>query len=157
MSELNQVFLSILALAPPLLFAFFSAIGGRDFNWLGVKARIWKRLIAPLVFVSLLFAFKAHWAIAILYPTYLISCTVGYGAENKLEKVIRRSLWSLIRTMACLPLVLISGSYTLIILQAITGIACTVILGVKNPLSAPKEEFLINFISVAFVTYMLFS
>lgn len=161
MSEFNQILLAIAALIPSLFFAFFTAIGGRDFNWLGLRARIWKRVIAPTAFVTLvlvlaLIEHRFNWWLCTLYVTYFISGMIGYGSSDSVfSKEIRRTIWSIIRTLACLPLAWLTGSYILIILQAICGIVCTLGLGVWNPLKAPAEEFLINFISVLFVSFML--
>lgn len=160
MNELNQIILATLALVPSLVFAFFSAIGGRDFNLLGVRARIWKRIIAPFSLVSLIIGLalidhKFNWWLCSLYATYFISCMFGYGADSIFKKVWRRSIWSIIRTLACLPLCILTGSYTLFIIQALLSLLITLGLGVWNPFTAPTEELLINFLSVLFIPFMV--
>lgn len=161
MNELNQIILATLGLLPSLGFAFTSAIGGRSFSPLGISARVWKRVIAPILFIICtltlsLISGKFHLYALLSLPAYLFSCMVGYGSNTVWSKIARRTLWSLIRIAACLPLFMLTGNFTLLMLQLSFGIISTVILGVENPVSAPEEEFLINFISVLFVPYMVF-
>jgi len=121
-------------------------------------------VFAPFAFVSfvIVLALIRHnfsWWFALCYLTYFLNI-VGYGASSPFSKEIRRTVWSLIRTASCLPIVLILGTsevWNLLILQGIVGWVTTVALGVYNPLKAPTEEFLINFISVMFVPFMLFN
>ena len=165
MNELKEGFLSSLSIIPSFLFAITSMIGGRDGKFLGITGRLWKRVFAPFAFVSCVLALALirnsfSWWLCSLYATYFVSCMVGYGAESLFSKEIRRTVWSLIRTASCLPIVLILGTsevWNLLILQGIVGWIATVALGVYNPLKAPAEEFLINFISVMFVPFMLFN
>lgn len=164
MNEIMVGTLATIALIPSIAFGWISMVGGRDVNFLGIRARIWKRFIAPVVFVSLVIAMSLingkynHWFL-LCYATYILNI-IGYGSKGLGDwfKILRRIIWSIIRTASCLPIVLIlatSQVSTLFILQAIIGMVATVILGVYNPLKAAAEEFLINFISVVFVTYMV--
>jgi hypothetical protein len=154
MNEIMAGTLATIALIPSVLFAWISMVGGRP------NGRIYKRIVAPFVFVSLvivlsLISHKFSWWLVGLYPSYFISCMVGYGGDNIFTKCWRRILWSLIRTASCLPLCILTGNYTLLILQLIVGVSTAVILGVKNPLAAPIEESIINLISVIFVPFMV--
>lgn len=161
MTEIIQGTMAAIAIMPSLVFAFLSMAGGRSVDFLNVGARLWKRVIAPAVFVSLVLAIaltqhKFSWWMVTLYASYFISGMIGYGADSVFTKLWRRSLWTIIRSCAALPLCIMTGSYTLWILQLALGAATTLTLGVRNPLSAPAEEFLINAISVILVPYMLF-
>lgn len=162
MKEIWQGLGATLALLPTLVFSVITMLGGRSFSVLGISARIWKRIIAPVSFVSLLIVLSLinktfTWWILSLYATYFVSCMVGYGNDSIWGKIYRRSLWSLIRTLACLPIAILTGSYILLAIQCMVGLIATVFLGVWNPLKAPAEEFLINFVSVLFVPFMLVS
>jgi len=166
MNELKEGFLSTLAILPSLLFGITSMIGGRSGKFLGIRGRLWKRVFAPCVFVSLVIALALirnnfSWWFTLCYPIYILNI-VGYGSKGNGAwfKILRRTIWVIIRTASCLPIVLILGTsevWNLLILQGIVGWITTVALGVYNPLKAPAEEFLINFVSVLFVPFMLFN
>ena len=154
MSEFTQGWLGTLAFLPSLVFSIITWIGGRP------NGRIWKRLIAPVSFCLLtiglsLISHKFSWWNFILIPSYLISCTIGYGGSSLWTKLLRRSLWSLVRTASCLILAIVAGAWTLFILQLVISLIATLVIGILNPLKASQEEGLINFLSVVLVPYMV--
>jgi hypothetical protein len=168
-----------------LLFARFSEYGGRsqeelstykELQWLKlttIRGRIWKRLIAPLTLtlgIVLISALTGHFSYWFLFsPLAYISTTsaFGYGpndviakffhydGEELWKKILRRTVWSIARTISSLTFVLFTGKWGLFALQLIIGLFSAVYLGVKNPLKAPQEEGIINLSSVLFVPYMV--
>ena len=154
MSEYIQGWLGTMAFVPSVFFSLISWVGGRP------GGRIWKRLIAPISFslLTILLSILSHkfsWWYLLLFPSYLISCTLGYGGSSLWTKLLRRSLWSLVRTTASLIIAIVVGTWTLFVLQLITGLIVTLVMGILNPIKASQEEGLINFSSVLFVPYMV--
>lgn len=132
-----------------LAFGLISAFGGRP------GGRILKRLIAPLVFSLLILTLKFNSWFLLAIPAYALSASVGYGGDTWEEKFIRRTLWSLLRTSCAVLFVIFSGAWVLLSLQFSVGLMATLLLGIENPVSAPKEEGLINLLSVVFVPFMV--
>lgn len=160
MNEFIQGMLGTLALVPSLVFGICSWFGGRDKNYLGIRARIWKRIIAPLFFILLLVGFsllvgRFSWWFLLSIPYYIISSSLGYGGDDLKTKIIRRTIWSIVRSSCSLPVAIITGAWVLLIIQYFVGIIITLLLGILNSLKAPQEEFVINFNSVMYVPYML--
>lgn len=154
MNEYSQGILGTLALIPSVLFSLISWIGGRS------SGRIYKRLLAPILFCSLVIGLalltgKFSVWMFLSFPAYLVSCSVGYGGVTFSEKVLRRSVWSVIRSMAALTFCISTGSWFIFIFQAAVGLMFAIAFGTRNPLKAPQEEGLINFSSVFLVPQMV--
>lgn len=160
MTELQQGLLATAGLLPSLIFGLLSMFGGRKLYTLGIRPRIWKRLIAPFSFVALTILYARiaghqNPLYVIAFVTYFVSCFRGYGGESLEEKLLNRTIWSLVRTSASLAFCVFSGAWTLFFLQMAVGWVATLILGIFNPLKAAQEENLINFTSVMFVPFMV--
>ena len=160
MGELISGFYGFIAIFISLIYSLFVMLGGREENFLKIKNRIWGRYIAPftlctLILVLSLLSSKFSIWFLFCYLTYFISHKIGYGTEDLWKKIIKRMLWSLMRTASALPIVLVTGQWILFLLQATVGLLITLCLGVMNPLKAPQEEGLINFSSVMFVPFMV--
>lgn len=154
MNEYQQGLMGSLALLPSMIFSVLSWIGGRP------NGRIYKRVLAPLAFCLAMFllAFFNHhfnWVFLTAIPAYMISASLGYGGETLWKKIIRRSIWSLVRTLCSIIFVLFTGKWTLFLVQCGVGLLTTLIFGIINPLEAPEEEGLINFSSVFIVPFMV--
>ncbi len=160
MNEFTQGISGTLGIFSALLYSLFCWFGGRDKNYLGIRSRTWGRYIAPLTLCTLTLGLSllshrfSPWMLAI-YLTYFISHHMGYGGDNLWIKIKRRTIWSLMRTAASLPIVLVTGSWTMFIAQITVGLLITLILGVLNPLEAPVEEGTINFSNVFLVPLMV--
>lgn len=159
-SELSQGMLGSLAILISLIYSMFQWFAGRDKNYLGIRARIWGRIISPIFFCSSviglsLLAHHFSWWYLTSFPAYFIAHTIGYGGDSLWRKILRRSIWSLTRTLASLSFAIFAGSFWLVGLQIITGLLVAVVLGVTNVLKAPQEEGLIKFANVFFVPFMV--
>ena len=160
MSELVLGLKGTAGLLIACLYSLFCWFGGRDVAYLNIPQRIWGRVIAPLVFVSLIMglswvsqSFRPQYFIAFLL--YFASHKVGYGGTHWIEKLSRRSLWSIGRSLAAVPFVQSAEDITLLALQIILGLVATLVLGLFNPVKAPQEEGLINFSNVFLVPFMV--
>jgi len=121
--------------------------GGRDVDFLGIRARLWKRFIAPLLLASsaVIFSILAHrigWVHFVLALWFL---PWGYGAENITLKLYRRLISSLFFTLPGVILGIFAGNWLIATVQCIVGAFITVILGTLNPVKASQEEFMIAF------------
>jgi hypothetical protein len=147
MGEIIQGFYGVLTIIASLLFSTAYMIGGRSEPFLGVRARLWKRLIAPLLLASsaVLISILAHSFGWWLFASALWFIPIGYGGDRFFEKAIRRLTSSLFFTATALVFSLFTGQWVVALLQMAIGAVMAVILGTQNPLKAPQEEFLIAF------------
>lgn len=160
MNEFSQGVIGSLGILGSLIYSVLCWFGGRDKDYLGIKARAWGRYIAPAIFVSYtiglsLLSHRFSFWFLTAYPAYFLAHHLGYGGDVLWVKVTRRSLWSVVRTAASLTFVIIAGAWTLFFLQLSVGLIVTLVLGTMNPLKAPVEEGLNNFFGVVFVPPMV--
>lgn len=122
-------------------------IGGRSEPFLGVRARLWKRFIAPLLLASsaVIFSILAHKIGWVHFVLTLWFVPWGYGADGLAQKIIRRLIQSLLFTVPGVILGIFGGNLAVAIIQMVMGAFITVILGTLNPIKASQEEFLIAF------------
>lgn len=147
MVETNQGFQVALSVLSSLLFSVCYMIGGRSESFLGIRARLWKRLIAPLLLASsaVTFSILAHrfnWATACCLIWFV---PWGYGSNSTVQKIVHRTVQSLFFTIPSLIFGIFGGNLELAIYQVIWGAFITVILGTRNPVKASQEELLIAF------------
>lgn len=147
MGEITLGLQAAMSIIASLLYSTFYMIGGRQVNFLGIRARLWKRLIAPLLLASsaVIFSILAHrfnWATACCAIWFI---PIGYGADGLAQKIVRRTVQSLFFTVPALILGIFGGNLPLALLQMVLGVFITVILGTLNPTKASQEEFLIAF------------
>lgn len=147
MQDLIQGFNAALSVIASLLFSVCYMIGGRDVATLGIRARLWKRLIAPLLLASSAVAFsilahRINWATACCVIWFI---PWGYGADSLAQKVVRRFVQSLFFTAPALIFGIFGGNLEIAIYQVIFGALITVLFGIRNPVKASQEEFLIAF------------
>lgn len=147
MLEIQQLIHPIISIFSSLVFSTFYAIGGRDVDFLGISARLWKRFIAPLLLASsaVIFSILAHKIGWWLFASLIWFLPWGYGADNVLLKLARRSIQSLIFTVPMVIFGIFAGNWQIATVQCILGAFMTVILGTLNPVKASEEEFLIAF------------
>lgn len=159
MPETTQVYIGFLALIPSLAYSFAYSVGGRD-EAPFVRPRIWKRFIAPVLFVSLtlillicLSKFKIWYLTA--YPAYIgAHFLMGYGGDKLWVKLGRRFLSGLVIGLAGSSIAVFAKSYDFLLMQVCLAILAHMVLGVVNPTKAPYEEALISLLTVIFVPYM---
>lgn len=160
MIEFNQGVLGSLGLLISIIYSVFQWFGGRSEDYFGIKAREWSRIVSP-IFLCLsiiglsILSNKFNLWYLLSVPAYLAVHMVGYGGDELWEKILKRSLWSLLRTTASLTFAIVAGTWTLFALQMIIGLIASVVLGTFNPNSPPQEEGMIKFLNVVLVPYMV--
>lgn len=118
----------------------------------GDYAKLWRRLGAAFLLASavnfIAIAIQSWaWQYLIFYPALFAGFSNGYGGDSTIIKVIRRSLYALGVSAACIAGLYATGftgmGYLLLGLSVLTGLT-SIVLGVVNPFkSARVEEFLI--------------
>lgn len=160
MSEITQLCVGFLALIPSLVYAFAYALGGRDKSPV-VRPRIWKRIIAPMLYSALVIILGlslGHFKLLmLLFPaTFLIShYLLKYGGETTWAKLSGRFLAGLTIGLSSLPIAMSAGAYGLFVIQVLVACLAHMVLGLTNPVKAPQEELLISFLTVIFVPFMV--
>lgn len=158
------VFIHILVwICTSLSYATAYAVGGRDTAPL-VRPRIWRRFIAPLALTIPLIAYSLFLSVsAVKYVSILsVGTYIGamfiqkYGGDTLWQKVRGRIYSGLVVGSASLPIAISTGSWKLFTAQVILAISAHLVLGIKNPFEASKEEFLISLSTVALVPWMIF-
>lgn len=165
MGEHNFLILAFLALVLSASYSYLQAIGGRSQDQIPyplnkIGNRIWSRWIAPIYFSSCvcLIAFflgNFNWWFLLSIPLYKISTSFGPGADTLVGKIYKRTLNSIMRVVAALPIVILTGYWDIYISQVIVGLTISNIWGISNPKIAPLEESVINFSNVFLVTFMV--
>lgn len=162
---MNIIVQGIVGLIPSLLYATAYAVGGRDTAPL-VRPRIWRRIIAPLLFSITLIAmsyvignssaFASKCLIASSALTYMLAMGLTkYGGDTLWQKV-RGRIWSgFVVGIASFPLAITAQSWRLFALQVILAILAHLALGIKNILPAHLEEFSISLITVLLAGWMI--
>lgn len=160
MTEFSQGLLGTAALAVSVIYSMLQWFGGRDKDYLGIRARTWGRLIAPLFFgmaviglATICGNFRPWHLVAPL--AYVLSTHVGYGGETLITKILRRSVWALVRTSCSVFFVLGTGRWNLFIAQVLFALVAANLIGIRNTVKAPQEEGLINFSSTFLAPFMI--
>jgi len=157
MQEIAQGFQAVVSVIASLLFSTAYMIGGRSESFLGIRARLWKRLIAPLLLASsaVIFSILAHrinWATACCAIWFIPQ---KYGAKKLFEKIVWRLLQSIMFTAPSLVFGIFGGNLFIAIIQFVLGAVLTVILGSFNPVEAAEEEALIAFFNTCLMGMIL--
>lgn len=155
MSEMNMVWLSGLA-------GIMVVAGAVCYSW-GGRSGKWKRR-----FVGSFITASAGWVVAAMtgtfhishllaWPLLSISYHMGYGVNSGIvwAKVLRRSIYALGVLLAGLIYAYIAASgacWVLWVCQCACGVS-SVILGVKNPIPAAAEEFLVCMVLTLFLPF----
>ena len=126
-----------------LVFAsFLYSAGGRSGKWK-------RRFLASLVMattINVLFLMRGmyHYALLAIYPLQIAAYSLGYSADTTIGKVVRRLICALCACLSGLLCCLLFQGQAWLILPFQVGVAVwSIWLGVKNPVFAPVEEFLI--------------
>lgn len=119
-------------------------IGGRDGT-----SKLWRRLGGAFILaltVNLSSLFLGNWEIIYLlvFPCLFAGFSMGYGGDNLLAKIIRRTLYAIGVTGSGLIFAFTIGgaAWGIFIFHAIIGLT-SVWLGVRNPFHAVAEEWAI--------------
>jgi len=165
-AELPQLLMGALGLGIAYIYSFLQALGGRGKDqipsWLFLEHRLWGRWIAPVFFSASVCAlsvvtgqFQLYFLMSLV--AYKLATHIGHGGKTFLHKLLRRTLWTLIRTSCSLLFVMGTGAWMIYITQVLIGLIVTNIWGIKNPQPAPREEMVINFSNVFLVPFMVMS
>lgn len=137
------------------------SLGGRDKDFMGIRARIWKRIFSPIFLsasvlgLSLILGKFSLWFLLAPVLYFAHGYIFGYGGDTFWTKVLRRSLWSIFITACALPIAIVTHGWAMFALQGVIGLILTLTAGLVNPITAPEEEFLIYFSSTMFVPFMV--
>ena len=120
------------------------------YSW-GGRAGKWKRrfiasfvLAATVNVACVLRGIWSPWMIAV-WPLLSLAYSLGYGAEDTWYKIVRRSIYaSAVLMSGLLMAVLIGGNAWWVFIPHVVCGGLTVYLGIKNPLPAAVEEFMIS-------------
>jgi len=98
-----------------------------------------------------------HWQYLLMYPCLVIGFSMGYGADTTMEKVIRRTVYTLGVLSTCFMGLwatnFSNSGIVIIILATLTGLT-SILLGVFNPFkSARVEEFMVCQVLTMYVVF----
>jgi len=116
------------------------AVGGRHSKWI-------RRFLGSLVIattVNIVSLLRGHWCweLIIIYPLLAIGMSFGYGGNETITKVVRRTIYALAVCSAGLIYVWKFGSWLVFIPHIGIGL-WSVYLGVKSVGDAAAQEFII--------------
>lgn len=153
----------LIQLIPPILYAISYTLGGRDEAPL-VRPRIWRRIIAPLLYsaslvILSLISNKFHVTYALSFPAYVGAMYITkYGGGDTLKEKIVGRIWSgLVVGIVGMVIAVFVKSYVLGVLQIALAVLAHLSLGIKNSFpekyKAEIEEFTISFLTVCLVPF----
>lgn len=160
MNEYTIIWLCALGGSGLVVSSTLYTLGGRKHKalrrWVGAFILA---LTVNLVFISM--SRWSPWYIGI-FPLLVIAYSLGYGASAPLEKVIRRTLYALavlMNGLLCAIVLTMSGSVSIMNVWTLFTVhvflcGLTVFIGVRNPIYAASEEFLISMLlNLALICY----
>ena len=111
----------------------------------GWKKKAWRRYAggisfpASLIGIGLYVGSFSWWNLVglVAYPAWL---HLGYGANKKSTKCLRRALYGFVAGCCAAPFCLPGGLWGILALQTVIAITTSIYYGVKNPISATGEE-----------------
>lgn len=162
--EVTLLLRAVVGLFIVLLSSAFSTLGGRSNEELAkakldfIKNRAWGRIVAPVWFgtsVNLLALWSGTWTwILLLFIPAMMAVTTmghGYNGTNVWAKIAKRVLNGFVWATPAVILCIVSGAWSLLVLQYVVAVTASLIWGVTNPKSAPTEEYWLNVGKILFM------
>lgn len=135
--EAQEIYQTLIRGTSVIAYAFLYMLGGR-------QQKLWRRLAAPILFsLILLMVTGIKWE-ALAFLALVPPLWLGYGG-GEYEKRVK---YALINASAGAFVCFIFGSNGMAIFQFLLTTFATIYLGVLNPVTATREEFLIGALSV---------
>jgi len=154
MSELTLQFLAFFKVISVAVFGLFYGLGGM------IEKKV-RRIGGPIwiaISISIIGCIQKTISLwYFLYPILLMaSLCIGYGAEEKKEKIKKRALYGLALGVSAIPVAIVTSKWLLFGFHLVLCIGASVLLGVYNPLrNARDEETLIATLSVIMPIFMI--
>jgi hypothetical protein len=138
MTEVTLQWITTLKL---LLVAGFATLYGFG----GVSGKWKRRIIAPMLFGIGIWGLTTwtqsfHWQYLLCVPLLSGALSIGYGASTTGEKIIKRGRAGLAASIACLPIFLVTGAWSLLALHILVCTATSVVAGTWNQTSSARTE-----------------
>jgi len=153
---MTEIQLQWLSFSKIIFLAFYSLLWG-----LGGMNGKWKRrllgsgvLTLGIVVFSLIQQSFSVWYL-LCFLLFWGATSLGYGADDVKEKIIKRTYCGLAYGTASLPVAIITGSWVLFGFHLLLCTLVSNILGVVNPVEAREEETIIPFIVGFLPLFML--
>lgn len=151
MSENRQYKDILIKVGICIVFALLYSLAGNGDFFGGLK---WlRRIVAPLVLAGGVFYYSKDWKSLLIAPLLGIGFSCGYGHEQTVFKIIKRSYCGLIIGFGSSFRYLLNKQFLFSAFQTLIVTAFMIYLGVYNPLEARAEEFCLGFV-VAFLPLM---
>jgi len=133
--------------------AWLSMLGGRS-EAFGIKGRIWKRWVAPMVLglyicIFALVVGRFHWLYLLSIPGFVIEAYVdgwGNNSPSIALKVLSRLISGVIFAVSLLLFVAVSGRWVWWAIQTSVGCLISVLTQFQTQEKAPSEEFIVHFL-----------
>ena len=138
MSELTLQWIQVLKLVTLGIYASLYAFGGMHGKWK-------RRWIAPFILtvgICLLSLWSGtfSWWFVGYFPLLSAALHLGYGADEFLMKLIKRSYVGLALACAAVPIAVGTGAWSLLAFHALICVGTSVALGVFNITSSARAE-----------------
>lgn len=142
MTETQELFQTLIRGAAVIVYSFLYSLGGRS-------QKLWRRLAAPILFsIILLFITGIKWE-CLIFLILIPPLWFGYGGGE----YEHRAVYALIHAVAGAFVCAIFGSNGMAVFQFFLTVYSTIYLGVLNPVTATREEFLIGILSVVGIAF----
>ena len=143
---------SSLKLVTVVIFATLYGFGGISGKW---KRRVLGSLLYTISVLGFsLWLGSFSFLYLLIFPVLFGALSIGYGADKLSEKLIKRSRYGLICAIASLPIFIIQGSWSLLILHILIVVTTSVVAGVWNQTSSARAEETLIGASIVLVPLM---
>ena len=147
MSEKKQQFIALAKILVAVAFAFLYSYGGMGEKWL-------RRFIAPILLTLSMFGFSRDWRVFIQLPLMFITLSMGYGADELWDKILRRGLFGFANGISSSFCLLRQKKWRLSDYHVVLLTSAYIVFGVWNPFpNARVEEMVLGFL-IAFIPIM---
>jgi hypothetical protein len=150
MTEWSQLKKGAIKLVCVGICGFLYSLGGMEGG-----GGIWiRRYLMPAVFTGTLFFFSKSWKSLITLPLFIITLSLGYGADNVAIKILKRFIYGLTNGATSSTFNLTKKQWLLAGVQIICMIILYVAMGVWNPLPNARIEELVLGSALVFLPIM---
>lgn len=143
---MSENLLQIIASLKLVAVAVFATLYGFG----GIRGKWKRRILGSCVYTLLLCALSlwsgsfSLWYLSV-FPILFGGLSIGYGADDFKDKVIKRSRYGFFCSLAALPVAIVNQAWLMLVLHIFLCVLVSVVLGVFNPTkNARNEETLIG-------------
>lgn len=140
MSEITYTILVLFKFLAVFVFGMLYGIGGMAGTPKAIRRYIGPAVLGLFIIGISLFQQTFNWIYLLYIPSLMGALTLPYGANNTIEKIVKRGIYGFATGIASIWIALGSGNYYLFIINLILNICISILFGVWNPCRSARDE-----------------